>query len=531
ARGRAPEPLQGKRIVQVDMTALTAGSKYRGDFEERIQGVIREASQSADIILFIDEIHTVMGAGRAEGVVMDAANILKPALARGDLRLIGATTEEEYRRYIEKDSALERRFQPIPVREPSPEETLEILQGIRLRLEEHHGVKIEDGALRAAVQLSVKYLPDRRLPDKAIDLLEEACAAGVVQWPSALPGEEPPPGEPGVITAEDVAQVVSRLTGIPAAQLREDERQRLQEMAAELKKRVIGQDEACDAVAEAVQKARLGLKEAGRPVGVFLFLGPTGVGKTELARATAAFLFGSEKAMVRLDMSEYQGPHTVARLIGAPPGYVGHGEEGQLTGPLRNTPYCVVLVDEIEKAHPEVLNLFLQLFDEGRLTDAKGKTADATNALFILTSNLKMEEEPQMGFRARGGSNVRKLIVEGGLKPELVNRLDEVIVFRPLEESHLQRIAANLLERFRQRLLPQDIDLQWDKKVPAYLAKQGYSEQFGARELRRVIEQQVENQIAGKMLRGELGAGQIVRLTVKKEALIMQIEGDPNATN
>jgi len=529
AQGRVPTIIQDKRIIQLDMAAIVAGTKYRGDFEERLQGVLQEASQSPGVILFIDELHTLVGAGTAEGVTMDGANIMKPALSRGEIRIIGATTINEYRRYIEKDPALERRFQPIQVNEPTPQEALEILQGIKERLEKHHGVNIAEEALRAAVNLSARYLPDRRLPDKAIDLLEEACASAAVQWTSVIQGEVLPE-VPGVVSANAVAQVVARWTGIPAAQLREDERERLLSMAEKLKERVIGQDQACEKLAQAVQRARLGLKEAGRPIGVFLFLGPTGVGKTELARATAEFLFGSEKAMTRLDMSEFMEKHTVSRLIGAPPGYVGYEEEGQLTGALRRHPHCLVLLDEIEKAHPEVLNLFLQLFDEGRVTDSKGRTADATNALFILTSNLTVEEEPQVGFRVRGGEDSRRALLAHGLRPELVNRLDEVIVFNPLSAQDLARIAHLQLQRFSDRLKAQEIGLRWDQAVCAYLAEKGYSERFGARELRRTVEQQVENEIAGRILRGEASPGQIVVLKVKKGALHMVVEGDPNAT-
>lgn len=511
------------------MSALIAGTKYRGDFEERLQGVLREASASPEMILFIDEIHTLVGTGRAEEVAMDAANIMKPALSRGEICVIGATRHEEYHRYIEKDPALERRFQPIFVNQPTPEEALEILGGIKARLERHHNVTIEGEAMRAAVHLSVRYLPDRRLPDKAIDLLDEVCAAVAVQWTSVITGEEPMDITPGLVTADTVARIVAKWTGIPVAELKADERKRLQTMAEELEKRVIGQDEACEAVAQAVQRARLGLKAAGRPIGVLLFVGPTGVGKTELAKATAEFLFGSDKALVRLDMSEYQESHTVSRLIGAPPGYVGHEAEGQLTGALRHTPHCVVLLDEIEKAHGDVLNLFLQVFDEGRLTDSQGHTVDATNALFILTSNLALEVKRPIGFHVCGDSEVRKALTEHNLRPELVNRFDEVIVFRALSVDDLKRIADWVLREFRTRLEAQDIGLHWDEAVLAYLSRAGFSEQFGARELRRVIEQRVENEIAGMMLRGEIAAGQIVALNAESNELRILVE-DPEDT-
>ena len=511
ASGRAPVAVQGTRIIQIDMAALVAGTKYRGDFEERLTKVLRDGA-SPDVILFIDEIHTVLGAGGAGGP-LDAANILKPALGRGEVRLIGATTLQEFRRHIEKDAALERRLEPVIVDEPTPDETLTILQGVRGRLQEHHRVVIRDEALAAAVDLSVRHLRDRRLPDKAIDLLEKACAAVAVVWTSAIPGEEPP-DQPGTIGTNDVAKVVAQRTGIPVARLSEDDRDRLRRMADELKQRVIGQDEACEAVAKAVQRARVGLKADDRPVGVLLFAGPTGVGKTELARATAEFLFGASNKMVRLDMSEFMEKHAVARLIGSPPGYVGHDEEGQLTGALRRTPHCVVLLDEIEKSHPDVLSLFLQVFDAGRLTDAKGRTADCTNALFILTTNLPLDVG-SVSSVARGDGPSRQALLRHNLRPELVDRIDQVVLFRPLGLEDLKAIAARQFSELAGQLQKQGITLTWDTAVLGHLAFASPLELCGARELLRVIDRQVKDEIAGKMARQEIGPAGVVALGVQ----------------
>ncbi len=526
AHGKAPAPLHGKRIIQVSMGDLIAGTKYRGEFEARLQGILREAGRSPEVILFIDEIHTVVGAG-AGGEALDAANIMKPPLSRGEVRCIGATTPSDYRKYIEKDPALERRFQPVRVAEPTPEEALTILRGRKARFEEHHHLTIADEAVGAAVHLSARYLPDRRLPDKAVDLLDKACVEVTVQWPSLIPGEAPSGKgeEMSHVTPEAVARVVSKWTGIPLAQLKAGERERLLGMAEELKRRVVGQDEACERIAQAVQRARAGLKPSGRPVGVLLFLGPTGVGKTELAKATAAFLFGSDRAVMRLDMSEFMEKHTASRLLGAPPGYIGSEEEGQLTGALCRTPHCLVLLDEIEKAHPEVLDLFLQVFDDGRLTDAKGRTADATQALFILTSNLPVEGDLAIGFHVRG-DDVRKVLLKRGLRPELVNRLDEVVVFRRLAPDDLTRIAQQALEQIRARLEEQGMGLTWHETVPEYLSREGSSPEFGARELRRVIERRVNNEIAGMILREQARPGQVVALDIRNGALILDVRED-----
>ena len=448
--------LVGKRIVQVNTADLVAGTTYRGDFEARMQGLLREVAASPDVLLFIDEIHTLVGAG---GGALDAANILKPALARGELRCIGATTLAEYRKYIERDAALERRFQPITVSEPTAAEAVEMLtRGFLHRFEQKHGVTISPEAIPAAVSLSVRYLRARRLPDKAVDVLDEACARVAVPILSLQPGDKI---EAAVVTADVVRQTVAEKTGIPLAQMDAGERERLGGMADQLKRRVIGQDPACDLVAQAVQRSRAGLKAPNRPVAVLLFVGPTGVGKTELAKATASFLFDSERAMLRIDMSEFAEKHTVSRLIGSPPGYVGHEEEGQLTGPLRRSPYCVVLLDEVEKAHPDVLNLFLQVFEDGRLTDAKGRTADASNALFILTSNLgRAQSRPAIGFGQAAGAGsaaIPEAAVRAAFRPEFFNRLDAVVAFNPLSDDDMAKIADLMLAQIKDRLAAQDI--------------------------------------------------------------------------
>ncbi len=517
--------LPGTRIVQVQIADLVAGAKYRGEFEDRLQALVREIAQATDVILFLDEIHTLIGAGDRPGG-LDAANILKPALARGELRCIGATTQTEFRKYIEKDAALERRFQPVIVSEPSVDEALEILRGLyEARFAKRHQVEIEAAALQAAVQLSARYLPDRRLPDKAIDLLDESCARVAVPLLSAPPGEKTDRGG-GIVTADTVAQVLSEWTGIPVAQTTQDARERLMRMADELKARVIGQDEASEKVAQAIQRARAGLKRPGHPMAVFLFVGPTGVGKTELAKAAAAFLFGTDKAIVRIDMSEFMEKHTVSRLIGAPPGYVGHEEEGQLTGALRRAPFCVVLLDEIEKAHPEVLNLFLQVFDDGRLTDSKGHTADASNALFIMTSNIG--HESGVGFRreeSEAQADALLAEVRNAFRPEFFNRLDDVIVFSPLSAQHITQIARLMVNDLQTRLKAQGIGLEVTDAALEWLCTQGYDEAYGARPLRRLIEQQIENPIAGKILREEVRPGHVVFVDVSDGTLAFESRG------
>jgi ATP-dependent Clp protease ATP-binding subunit ClpC len=517
--------MSGRRIIQLQMSDLVAGTKYRGQFEERLTGILGEVAQAPDIILFIDEIHTVVGAGDSAGG-LDAANIMKPALARGELHCIGATTNSEYRKQIEKDPALERRFHPIVISEPSVGEAEEVLTiGYHKRLEEKHQVTIDAAAVHTAVTLSARYLPDRRLPDKAIDLLDEACSRVAVPVLSALPGEKPD-ALGGLVTADTVAEVLSIWTGIPVNRMAQDDKERMLLMADELKARVVGQDEACEKVAQVVQRARAGLKTPGRPIAVLLFLGPTGVGKTELAKASAQFLFDNDKAMVRVDMSEFTGQHTVSRLIGAPPGYIGHDEEGQLTGALRRTPYCVVLLDEIEKAHPDILNLFLQVFDDGRLTDSKGRTADATNALFIMTSNLGHQRG--VGFPDQGPeAQTRELPaqLQATFRPEFINRLDDIIGFHSLTREHMKPIARLMLGDLERRLAAQDIGLVVTDDAVEWIIERGYDTTYGARHLRRVIEQHVENAIAGKILREEVRSGHIINVDLEGEALVFAVFG------
>ena len=527
AQGNVPLAVRGKRIIQINMASLVAGAKYHGEFEERLQGILSEVIAHPDVIVFVDEIHTIVGAGGGSGP-LDAANILKPALARGQLRCIGATTPDGLARYIQKDAALERRFQPISVEETTSEQTLQILEGIQSRFAEKHGVIIAEETLAATVRLGAKYLPDRRFPDKAIDLLDEACARVQISV-LTVHGDETGPaigeargtGE-GQVTAETVAEVVSEWTGIPVGQLTEDERARLLRMADSLTERVVGQDEAVQAVTEVVQRARTGLKAAGRPIGVLLFLGPTGVGKTELAKATAEFLFGSEKTMTLFDMSEFMDKYTVSRLIGSPPGYVGYEEEGQLTGALGRMPYCVVLLDEVEKAHPDVLNLFLQVFDDGRLTDSKGHTVDATNALFIMTSNLGYAPARAVGFRPHDVDDDRQALlseVSKTFRPEFLNRVDEISVFRSLEREHLTGIARLLTDRLAERLKEHGLDLQVTEAALTWLAREGYSEQYGARPLRRLIERKIENPLGGMLLREQVEDGQEVIVDVEEGEL------------
>jgi ATP-dependent Clp protease ATP-binding subunit ClpC len=524
--GKLVASLRGKRVVELSMASLVAGTKYRGEFEERMMGIINECKARPDIVIFLDEIHTLVAAGACEGG-LDASNILKPALARGEIKCIGATTITEYRKYIEKDPALERRFQSILVSEPSIEETLDILRKLKERYEKHHQVKITDAAIEAAVNLTVKYVPDRRLPDKALDVLDEACTGIKVPFLSMY-GEKEASAHGADVNAETIAEVISRWTGIPVRQLTAEERERFGNMADLIKKRVIGQDKAVEKVSEVVKIARAGLKDPRHPVGVFLFIGPTGVGKTELAKATAEFLFGSENEIIRLDMSEYMEKHSVSRLIGAPPGYIGHEEEGQLTGRLRRKPYSIVLLDEMEKASTDVFDIFLQLFDEGRLTDAKGHTVDAKNAIFIMTSNIGSEffqkQAPQLGFNKVNVRQDVKAGVMGVLKntfrPEFLNRLDDVILFEPLESKGLNRIALNLIAALRKRLESNGFTFSVTDDALSLICKEGYDPLNGARPLARAIERLLAKPLSEKILGREFITGDEIIVSVREDSVV-----------
>ncbi|MBV9142224.1 MAG: ATP-dependent Clp protease ATP-binding subunit [Pseudonocardiales bacterium] len=573
AQGAVPEPLRNRRLIALDLAGMVAGTKYRGEFEERLTAVIDEVTAaSRTVVLFLDELHTVIGAGAgAEGGAMDAASMLKPALACGDLQLVGATTVEEYRRHIERDPALERRLQPILVTEPSIADTVAILRGLRKRYEAHHQVRITDEATDAAARLADRYLTDRFLPDKAIDLIDRASARvrsraqvpnedthalqqrveqltrakdiavdaedyeraqaltraldlAIVQLETAHAGLRSPPE----VGAADVADVVARSTGIPVAQLTEVERHRLLHLEEQLRERVVGQDEAVGAVADAVRASRTGLKHPDRPVGSFLFLGPTGVGKTELARALAQALFGSPEQLVRIDMSEFQDKHTVSRLIGAPPGYIGHEEAGQLTEAVRRTPYTVLLLDEIEKAHTDVSNILLQVFDAGRLTDSRGRTVNFTNTVIIMTSNLGADVLLAATSAGRGVEEVRESLmasVARHFRPEFLNRLDEIVLFRGLDRPQLRTITELLLEQTRQRLHAQNITLHLDDDAIDWLAGRGYQPEFGARPLRRVIGRDVERTLSRMLLAGDLQPGQDVRGRVAGDRLEFLVTG------
>ncbi|MDT7663565.1 MAG: ATP-dependent Clp protease ATP-binding subunit ClpC [Pseudonocardiales bacterium] len=528
AAGDVPETLRGRRIVALDLAGLVAGTRYRGDFEQRLTAVIDEVvAADREVVLFLDELHTVIGAGGAEGAPMDAGSMLKPALARGGLQLIGATTVEEYRRHIERDGALERRFQPILVGEPSVTDTIGILLGLRDRYESHHRVRITEAAVEAAARLSDRYLTDRFLPDKAIDLIDRAAAR--VRMGTPDPGPDPVPNsvpdsvpnsagsETPEVSAEHVAEVVAQLTGIPVAQLTAVDRQRLLRLEELLGERVVGQRDAVQAVADAVRAGRAGLTHPDRPVGSFLFLGPTGVGKTELARALASALFGAEDRLVRFDMSEFGDRHTVSRLVGAPPGYVGHDEAGQLTDAVRRTPYTVVLLDEIEKAHPDVTNILLQVLDAGRLTDARGRTANFTNTVVILTSNIGADALLAATAAGRAAEDIREPLmagVRGHFRPEFLNRIDEIVLFAGLGQPELRAITELLLAQTRERLRAQGIELRLEPDAVDWLAERGHQPEFGARPLRRTIARELERQLSRLLIGGELVAGQLVVGTV-----------------
>ena len=527
AGGQAPEGLSGKRIVSLDIPAMLAGTKYRGDFEERVKCVLKDVKRAGDVILFIDELHTIIGAGSAEGAI-DAANILKPALGRGEVQIIGATTPEEYRRHIEKDAALERRFQPVKVAEPDKAHTLEMLRSLREGLERHHGVKISDEAMTAACDLSVRYINDRFLPDKAIDLLDEAAASVRVA-----------PGPGGVVTAAEIAQVVSLWTNIPVTGLDSDDAERFRGMEERLRRRIIGQDEAVSAVSRAIRRSRVGLRDPNRPVGSFLFLGPTGVGKTELCRALASEVYGDEKAIIRIDMSEYMEKHAVSRLIGSPPGYVGYEDGGQLTEKLRRSPWSVVLFDEIEKAHEDVWSILLQIMDDGHLTDSGGRRVDFSNALIVMTSNIGAriitENRPPLGFHSGEGQSeeTMRLAVTEELKatfrPEFLNRIDETIIFHRLSRENMTEISASMLGGVKERFEKLGISLSVPEESVEWIARMGYDDKFGARPLRRTIQHCIEDAAAELMLDGGMKAGDAVIAEVRGEELKLRVEKAPDA--
>ena len=517
----APDSMAGKRLVALDLPALLAGTKYRGDFEERVKAVLKDVKKAGDVILFIDEMHTMIGAGSAEGAI-DAANILKPALGRGEVQIIGATTPEEYRRHIEKDAALERRFQPVKVAEPSRSDSLKMLGAVRQGLEKHHGVKISDAALTAAVDLSVRYINDRFLPDKAIDLADEAAAHIRVSGG-------------GLVTAEDIAGVVSLWTGIPVANLSADETKRLRNMESILHRRVIGQNEAVTAVSRAIRRGRVGLSDPNRPIGSFLFLGPTGVGKTELCRALAEAVFGESEAMIRLDMSEYMEKHAVSKLIGSPPGYVGYEDGGQLTERVRRKPWSVVLFDEIEKAHEDVWGILLQIMDDGRLTDSAGRVVSFRNTIIVMTSNVGAKSisdgRPRMGFTPDGGDEAQLMRarineeLRRTFKPEFLNRIDETIVFRRLSRAEIRSIAERMLLTVAERFKALGMTLSVPDQVVDFLAERGYDEKYGARPLRRAIRSMIEDKAAELMLTDSLGCGDTVQARIDGNELILTKHG------
>ena len=584
--GDVPEILKDKRVVTLDISGMIAGSKYRGDFEERIKKALDEVKKVGDVILFIDEIHTIVGAGAAEGA-MDAANILKPLLARGEIQLIGATTLNEYRKYIEKDAALERRFSPVIVNEPSEKDTVKILKGIRDKYEAHHGVKISDEAIEAAVKMSVRYINDRFLPDKAIDLIDEAASRAKLKTytePDSLKKileqieEVEKDKEEAVhmqkfekaaslrdkqkelkekyekeqkkwknknnkelinITEENIAEVISSWTGIPANKITEDENARLKNLEKTLHKRVIGQNEAVEAVAKAIRRSRVGLKDPNRPIGSFLFLGPTGVGKTELSKALAEGLFGDENAMIRLDMSEYMEPHSVAKLIGSPPGYVGFDEGGQLTEKIRRKPYSVILFDEIEKAHPDVMNMLLQILEDGRLTDSQGRTVNFKNSVIIMTSNIGarlITDKKHLGFNQNQAEtkdneinkeyeDTKKEVMEAlkkELRPEFINRIDEIIVFHKLTDSEINQIIDIMLKEVIDRLATQKIKVELEPQVKELIASKGIDKNFGARPLRRTIQSVLEDSLAEEILDGNIKKNKTNKIGVKDEKIVVE---------
>ena len=563
ANGEVPEILKDKRIIALDLNSMIAGAKYRGDFEERIKGIIEEVKNTNNVILFIDELHTIIGAGSAEGST-DAANILKPSLARGDFQVLGATTINEYKKYIEKDAALERRFQPVKVGEPSEDEAIQILKGLRDRYEAHHKVKITDEAIEAAVKLSSRYIADRFLPDKAIDLIDEsasrvrlegmtmptdvksiedkikelekekeaAVASQNFEKAAKLRDEQKSLDEKlntekekwhkdnqqgGEVTAEDIAKIVSDWTGVPVVQLTQEESERLLKMEEILHKRVIGQDEAVSAISRAIRRGRVGLKDPKRPVGSFIFLGPTGVGKTELCKSLAEVMFGDENAMIRLDMSEYMEKHTVSKLIGSPPGYVGYDEGGYLTDKVRRKPYSVILFDEIEKAHPDVFNILLQILEDGRLTDSQGRTVDFKNTVIIMTSNVGARiitdhQNSSLGFssekeKENSFEEVKSKVIDelkSMFRPEFLNRVDDIIVFNKLNQKDIEQIAGKMLDTLKKRLHGLGVDITFTDTAVKEIAKEGYDPDYGARPLRRAITTKIEDALSEQMLEGKV---------------------------
>ena len=586
--GDVPETLKGKRVVTMDISGMVAGSKYRGDFEERIKKALEEAKKAGDVILFIDEIHTIVGAGAAEGAI-DAANILKPLLARGEIRLIGATTLNEYRKYIEKDAALERRFSPVTINEPSEKDTIKILKGLRDKFEAHHGVEITDEAIEAAVKMSIRYINDRYLPDKAIDLIDEAASRAKLKTftePDSLKKLQEEiekvenEKEEAVriqkfekaaslrdkqkelkekyekeqkkwqnkndktitnITEENVAEVISSWTGIPAKKITEDENARLKNLEKTLHERVIGQDEAVEAVAKAIRRGRVGLKDPKRPIGSFLFLGPTGVGKTELSKALAESLFGDENAMIRIDMSEYMEPHSVSKLIGSPPGYVGFDEGGQLTEKIRRKPYSVILFDEIEKAHPDVMNMLLQILEDGRLTDSQGRTVNFKNTVIIMTSNIGarlITDKKTLGFSKTNKDNkekeesskkeyedIKKEVMDAlkkELRPEFINRIDEIIVFHKLTDNEISKIIDIMLKEVTTRLETQKIKIELEPEVKELIASKGIDKNFGARPLRRTIQSVLEDRLAEEILDGNLKKNKTNKIGVNDGKIVVK---------
>ena len=581
--GDVPEILKDKRVVTIDISSMVAGAKYRGDFEERIKKALGEVKKAGDVVLFIDEIHTIVGAGAAEGAI-DAANILKPLLARGEIQLVGATTLNEYRKYIEKDAALERRFSPVTVNEPSEKDTIKILRGIRDKYEAHHNVKITDEAIDTAVKLSVRYINDRFLPDKAIDLIDEAASRARIKTytepedlkklqeeietiekdkedavrnqkfekAASLRDEERAKKEKlekeqkkwknkntksvTNITEENIAEVIATWTGIPDKKITEDENVRLKHLEENLHQRVVGQNEAVEAVSKAIRRGRVGLKDPNRPIGSFLFLGPTGVGKTELSKALAESLFGDENSMIRIDMSEYMEPHSVAKLIGSPPGYVGFDEGGQLTEKIRRKPYSVILFDEIEKAHPDVMNMLLQILEDGRLTDSQGRTVNFKNTVIIMTSNIGarlITDKKSLGFtneKEKEDSKVqyeetKRAVMEElkkELRPEFINRIDEIIVFHKLNDDEISQIIDIMLNKVIKRLQDQKINIEIEPEVKNLIASKGVDKNFGARPLRRTIQSLLEDRLAEEILDGNLVKNKLAKIGVKNEEVIIK---------